>query len=208
MDLETLVASTVSELGGLDIAIANAGWTKFSTFGDMDALDDGEWDRCWQANVMGPRHLLRAAMPTFKANKDGGVFLISSSIAGVSIGGSSMAYSVTKAAQLHMMKCLASTQGAEGKVRINAVLPGLLLTDWVSEPFPPSAKGGKEVEGSTGLTKNKGKPIRQGDDRTAQAGGGAEARDGPAGLRGCVRHAGQEHKCHGAEGTRRLWTKD
>lgn len=39
-----------------------------------------------------------------------------------------MPYSVTKAAQQHLMKCMASTQGA--KVRVNAVLPGLLLTEW------------------------------------------------------------------------------
>ena len=31
---------------------------------------------------------------------------------------------------LHLMKCLASTQGP--KIRINAILPGLLLTEWVS----------------------------------------------------------------------------
>lgn len=30
---------------------------------------------------------------------------------------------------LHLMKCLAQTQGS--KARVNAVLPGLLLTDWV-----------------------------------------------------------------------------
>jgi len=47
---------------------------------------------------------------------------------GISQGGSSMGYSVTKAAGLHLMKCLATTQGP--KIRINAVLPGLLLTDW------------------------------------------------------------------------------
>ena len=29
------------------------------------------------------------------------------------------------------MKCLASTQGP--KVRVNAILPGLLLTEWVKE---------------------------------------------------------------------------
>ncbi len=40
-----------------------------------------------------------------------------------------MAYSVTKAAHLHLMKCLAQTQGP--KLRINAVLPGVLLTEWV-----------------------------------------------------------------------------
>jgi NAD(P)-dependent dehydrogenase (short-subunit alcohol dehydrogenase family) len=39
-----------------------------------------------------------------------------------------MAYSVTKAAGLHLMKCLAFSQGP--KVRINAILPGLLLTEW------------------------------------------------------------------------------
>lgn len=39
-----------------------------------------------------------------------------------------MGYSVTKAAGLHLMKCLAATQGP--KLRINAVLPGLLLTEW------------------------------------------------------------------------------
>lgn len=39
-----------------------------------------------------------------------------------------MGYSVTKAAGLHLMKCIAATQGS--KVRMNAVLPGLLLTEW------------------------------------------------------------------------------
>ena len=39
-----------------------------------------------------------------------------------------MAYSVTKAAGVHLMKCIATTQGP--KTRINAILPGLLLTEW------------------------------------------------------------------------------
>lgn len=40
-----------------------------------------------------------------------------------------MAYSVSKAAGLHLMKALASTQGS--KIRVNALLPGLILTEWV-----------------------------------------------------------------------------
>ena len=75
--------------------------------------------------------LLRAALPTFNANAEGGAMVITSSVAGTSLGGSSMAYSVTKCAQLHLMRCLAQTQGP--KVRINAVLPGLLLTEWVGD---------------------------------------------------------------------------
>ncbi|KIX05059.1 uncharacterized protein Z518_05931 [Rhinocladiella mackenziei CBS 650.93] len=98
-----LVKEAVQQLGGLDII-------------------------CWSTNVMSQLVLMQEAAPIFNANSDGGVFLISSSAAGISCGGSSMGYSVTKAAGLHLMKCLASTQGP--KIRINAVLPGLLLTEW------------------------------------------------------------------------------
>ena len=120
--------TAIQDLGGLDVVIANAGWTRFSDFADLDALSDEEWDRCWRTNVLGVKALVSSAMPTFEANAEGGVVLVTSSIAGRTIGGSSMAYSVTKAAQLHLVKCVAKTQGA--KVRANAVLPGLLLTEW------------------------------------------------------------------------------
>ncbi|KAL2352774.1 hypothetical protein BJ546DRAFT_154341 [Cryomyces antarcticus] len=135
-DCVKCVRETIEAFGGLDIIIGNAGWTKFSTFGDLDALPEEDWDKCWAVNVKGQMALLREAMPTFNANPEGGVFIITSSIAGVSLGGSSMPYSVTKAAQLHLMKCMAQTQGP--KVRINAVLPGLLLTDW-GNLYPPEA---------------------------------------------------------------------
>jgi NAD(P)-dependent dehydrogenase (short-subunit alcohol dehydrogenase family) len=94
----------------------------------LEALSDEEWDKCWRTNVLGVKSLVSSAMPTFQGNEEGGVVLVTSSIAGRTIGGSSMAYSVTKAAQLHLVKCVAKTQGA--KVRCNAVLPGLLLTEW------------------------------------------------------------------------------
>jgi NAD(P)-dependent dehydrogenase (short-subunit alcohol dehydrogenase family) len=40
-----------------------------------------------------------------------------------------MPYAVTKAAQLQLVKCLAVTVGP--RIRVNTVLPGLLLTEWV-----------------------------------------------------------------------------
>jgi NAD(P)-dependent dehydrogenase (short-subunit alcohol dehydrogenase family) len=46
-----------------------------------------------------------------------------------------MPYAVTKAAQLQLVKCLAVTVGP--KIRVNTVLPGLLLTEWVRNlPLP------------------------------------------------------------------------
>lgn len=127
-DCSRCVQDTIKEFGGLDIIIANAGWTRFSDFADLGSMSDEEWTKCWNTNVLGPKKFVQEALPTFKKNPEGGVVIITGSIAGQSIGGSSMPYSVTKAAQIHMMKCVAKTQGPT--LRINAVLPGLLLTDW------------------------------------------------------------------------------
>lgn len=127
-DIQNCVRQTIKSFGGLDIIIGNAGFTKFSDFNDLDALTYEEWNKCFSTNVLGNHALLKEALPTFNSNPEGGVFIMTSSVAGKSVSGSSMAYSVTKAAQIHLMKCLANTQGP--KVRINAVLPGLLLTDW------------------------------------------------------------------------------
>lgn len=75
--------------------------------------------------------LFRAALPTFNANEEGGVFIMTNSIAGMSHQGSSLPYAVTKGAQLRMMRALAANNGP--KVRVNAVLPGFLPTEWVSD---------------------------------------------------------------------------
>jgi NAD(P)-dependent dehydrogenase (short-subunit alcohol dehydrogenase family) len=97
-------------------------------FTDLSALSSADWDKCFAVNVKANLFLLQAAEDSFKANPDGGVFLITSSAAATNPQGSSMAYSVSKAAGLHLMKCLAATQGP--KVRVDAIQPGLLLTEW------------------------------------------------------------------------------
>lgn len=128
VDCGRLVIDATNAFGGLDIIVSNAGWTKFGSWQDLHALSEADWDKCWAVNVKAQLHLLRAAMPIFAANQDGGVFLITSSAAGTVTKGSSMAYSVTKAAGLHLTRCLAQTQGPN--VRVNAVCPGLMLTEW------------------------------------------------------------------------------
>ena len=44
-DVKQVVQDTVSAFDGIDIIIANAGWTRFSDFMDLDALEDEEWDK-------------------------------------------------------------------------------------------------------------------------------------------------------------------
>jgi NAD(P)-dependent dehydrogenase (short-subunit alcohol dehydrogenase family) len=126
----SVIQETISQLGGLDIIIANAGYTRFSNFSDLTALTNSDWDTCFAVNIKSLHYLLREALPTFNANFEGGCFIVTSSIAAVKIGGSCLPYNVTKAAQLQWVKCMAGTQGP--KLRVNAVLPGWLATEWVS----------------------------------------------------------------------------
>ncbi|CAG8959778.1 hypothetical protein HYFRA_00001685 [Hymenoscyphus fraxineus] len=143
------IQETISSLGGIDIS--NAGYTRFSNFPDLTATTAHDWDYCYAVNVKAQHILLREASPTFKDNPEGGSLIMSSSIAATHPSGSSMPYSVTKAAQIHLMKCLAFTQGP--KIRVNAVLPGLLLTEWglryspqMIESAKTTAKLGKETD--------------------------------------------------------------
>ncbi|KAF7894895.1 hypothetical protein EAF00_006709 [Botryotinia globosa] len=121
-DCISVVKETIKEFGGLDIIISNAGYTRFSTFSDLSAPTPDDWQKCYATNVVAQSILLREALPTFQANDEGGVFIMTSSIAGVIAGGS-------KSHSLSL--CVASCDDLEGpKVRVNAVLPGLVLTEW------------------------------------------------------------------------------
>ncbi|KAH8703716.1 NADP(+)-dependent dehydrogenase [Talaromyces proteolyticus] len=126
-DNERLINETKANFGGLDVVIANAGWTRFAKPGDIYDLSIDEWNTCWNANVLSHLQLMQAAKPILEQNPEGGAYILTSSITGITPAGSSIGYSVTKSAALHLMKHFAFCFGP--KIRVNAVLPGILLTD-------------------------------------------------------------------------------
>ena len=126
---EQLIAATIARFGKLDILVNNAGWTKLIPHHDLDALTDEIFDRTFEVNVKGTWMLTKAAMPYLKQSEDGNVINITS-VAGVRPLGSSVAYSMTKAALNQMTLLLAKSCGP---VRVNAVAPGLVATPWTSD---------------------------------------------------------------------------
>ncbi|KAK9483400.1 hypothetical protein V1527DRAFT_473359 [Lipomyces starkeyi] len=114
--------------GRIDGVIANAGWTRFSAINDLDAVTWSDFEKCFAVNVQSPFVLLRELRDTMNKNADGGFFIMTSSVAGEHPSGSSLAYCVSKAANLHLMRCLAAHQGPN--IRVNAVKPGVLATEW------------------------------------------------------------------------------
>ncbi|KAM0332152.1 hypothetical protein ACHAQA_002426 [Verticillium albo-atrum] len=111
----------------LDAVFSNGGWTHIRDIRNLDDnLVEDDWDRCFNMNVKSHLWLMNAARPYLEEAE--GVFITTASLAGVKVSGSSLAYSVSKAAQIHLVKGLALA--AAPKIRVNSVSPGLLLTDW------------------------------------------------------------------------------
>jgi ketoreductase RED2 len=128
-DCEALVASTVEGFGRLDLLVNNAGWTAVVDHADLDGLTDEILERTLRVNVQGTLWVTRAAMPHLHQSDDGHVVTITS-VAGSRPIGSSVIYAMTKAALDHMTLLLAKSQAP---VRVNAVAPGLVDTDWTAD---------------------------------------------------------------------------
>jgi ketoreductase RED2 len=126
---QRLLDETVAKFGRLDLLVNNAGWTTLVPHGDLDALTDEIFMRTFEVNVFGTWWLTKAAMPLLRASQDGHVVNITS-VAGVRPMGSSIAYSMTKAALNQMTRLMAKSHGP---VRFNAVAPGLVETPWTAD---------------------------------------------------------------------------
>jgi NAD(P)-dependent dehydrogenase (short-subunit alcohol dehydrogenase family) len=114
-------------MGRLDVVISNAGYTRLTNFMDFSEQHfDEDWDKCFLYNVKAHMWLAYACREHLDASE--GAFITTASIAGVKPSGSSLPYAVTKAASIHLTKCLANI--CAPKIRFNSVSPGLMLTEW------------------------------------------------------------------------------
>ncbi|HEY0168606.1 MAG TPA: glucose 1-dehydrogenase [Jatrophihabitans sp.] len=124
-----LVATTVDQLGRLDLLVNNAGITKAIPHSDLESATAEVWRSILDVNVVGTWEMITAAVPELRRSGGGSIVNISS-IAGSRPAGSSIPYAVSKAAINHMTRLLAATLGPE--VRVNAVAPGLIDTEWTA----------------------------------------------------------------------------
>lgn len=124
-----LVAAAVERFGRLDILINNAGATRFIDFSDLDALTEEVWDSLYDLNVKGAFWCCRAAAKVMQGQAEGGALINLVSQAGLRPVGSSIAYCVAKAGEVHLTLCLAKTLGPT--IRVNAIAPGFVAeTRW------------------------------------------------------------------------------
>jgi NAD(P)-dependent dehydrogenase (short-subunit alcohol dehydrogenase family) len=112
------VDEAVSRLGGLDIAVLNAGVLCEAL---LSETTDEQWDTVISTNFTSPFRYARATLPALRATQ--GSMILVASDAGVWGETPIGAYSVSKRALIMLTRMLAVEAGPVG-VRVNAVCPG------------------------------------------------------------------------------------
>lgn len=117
--LEQFVRSGAEELGGLDIVVANAGVTTWSTLLEMSG-------RLWQdtidINLTGVFNTLKASVPILVEQGRGGSIVIISSVAGIKALPGLAHYSASKHGLVGLMKA-AAIELAPYRIRVNTIHP-------------------------------------------------------------------------------------
>lgn len=124
------VSSTYQGIFGL---VNNAG---VYPFGGTANTTEESWDECFDVNLKGPFLLTQAVASVIAKGGQGGRIVNVSSTAGLLPNHFALAYSVSKAAMIHMTKTMAKELGKDG-ITVNCVCPGIVKTP-LHEAYHPS----------------------------------------------------------------------
>ncbi len=126
------IAQAAERYGMLHALVNNAGITRHVAHGKMDGLNKDDFLDLYAVNTVGPFQMIRACRPLLEAAGRSSV-VMTSSIAGVTGIGSSVAYATSKGALNTMTLSLA--RALAPKIRVNAVCPGFIDTRWFSDKY-------------------------------------------------------------------------
>ena len=125
-DWRTAVDTCITEFGGLDVLVNNAG---IANVKGIEETSEEEWDSVVNINQKGVWLGMKAAIPAMR-RRGGGSIINISSIYGIIGSAGSAAYHGTKGA-VRLLKKSAAVQYAPDKIRVNSVHPGVILTPMV-----------------------------------------------------------------------------
>jgi 7-alpha-hydroxysteroid dehydrogenase len=121
--LAALVERTVTELGGIDIVVNNAGGSVSKPFLETKKV---HFEKAFAFNVLTAFELSRLAVPVM-LERGGGSIVNVASMAGVHMARGALVYGTAKAALNQMTRQMAAELSP--RIRVNAVLPGAIETD-------------------------------------------------------------------------------
>lgn len=133
------VDRAIRDFGPVDVLINNAG---IAHYGLISQIGKEQWDRLFAVNVHGMYHCIDAVLPGM-LRKQAGCIVNVSSMWGQVGASCEVCYSATKGAVLALTKALAKELGPS-HIRVNAIAPGVILTDMVANVSPETMDWLKE----------------------------------------------------------------
>jgi 3-oxoacyl-[acyl-carrier protein] reductase len=131
--LKVVAAKIAERYGTIDLLVNNAGITRPVPHTDLEALDDDLIDTIFQVNWRGSFACIRA-FKELLSNREGGVVVNISSIAGQTGIGSNVAYCASKAAINAMTISLG--RALAPKIRVVSVSPGWVYGEYAKRVDP------------------------------------------------------------------------
>jgi NAD(P)-dependent dehydrogenase (short-subunit alcohol dehydrogenase family) len=125
-DVETLISRTVSEWGGLDVMVNNAG---VGVAGNTTNTPEEDYERVMDVCLRGTFLGMKYAIPAIRDSGGGSVINMSSVAALVGIADRAV-YSAAKGAILAITRA-AAIDHVEENVRVNCIAPGTVDTPWI-----------------------------------------------------------------------------
>lgn len=117
---------TLKQLDRIDILICNAAVNPY--FGPMSGLPDSAFDKILDVNIKSNHWLIQMVVPAMAARRDG-VIIIVSSVGGLRGSKDLGVCCIAKAADVQLVRNLAVELGPDN-IRVNAISPGLIRTDF------------------------------------------------------------------------------
>ena len=124
-DVERLFAEAATAFGKIDLLVNNAGLYEFVP---LEQVTEQQFHRMFDTNVLGILLVTREALQHF--NSAGGSIINISSIVSVITPPTGVVYNATKAAVDAITRTLAKELGPR-KIRVNAIRPGMVITEGV-----------------------------------------------------------------------------
>jgi NAD(P)-dependent dehydrogenase (short-subunit alcohol dehydrogenase family) len=140
--LQNLVQQTEARVGTIDILVNNSA-TNIGQGSSLE-LTDEMLDKMVEINVKSALRLVRLTVPKMIERKSGGAIINIASIAGLQPQFDGLLYSFTKAGLIMMTRSWAREFG-KYNIRVNAIAPGLIQTDF-SEYFWKDEGRRKQIE--------------------------------------------------------------
>ena len=138
---EDLIDFCIEKYGTIDVLVCNAASNPY--YGDLEKIPDELFDKIMNNNVKSNLWLCKKSIPFLKQN-NGGSIIVVSSIAGLQGVKNLGAYSISKTADIGLIRSLAVELG-KYKINVNGVCPGIIKTDFARELWE-NPKILKEVE--------------------------------------------------------------